>query len=68
MITEKGEFEFDREVGEWNMMNKEKLEAHLKKTVKYFEENEEIEITEVGDGNLNLVFIAKGKNKSIICK
>ncbi|KRX11150.1 Protein kinase-like domain [Pseudocohnilembus persalinus] len=71
VITEKGEFQFDREIQDWEQVNHESLSRHLKNTVKYFEENEELEIQEVGDGNLNLVFIVKSKKnsqKQVICK
>lgn len=43
-------------------MDKEKLSAYLKEKINYFGSEEELDISEIGDGNLNLVFIIKSKS------
>lgn len=52
------------------LMTKEDVKEYLKKVVKYFDENEELEVYEIGDGNINYVFraISKKTNKSIVVK
>lgn len=52
------------------LMNKEDVEEYLKKVVKYFDLDDDLEIYEIGDGNINYVFraISKKNNKSIVVK
>jgi len=67
IITEKGSYEFDRNCGAWESLTTQKLEAYFKKN-KLFEEDEEITITDVADGNLNFVYCLRGKNKLYCAK
>jgi len=67
IITEKGSYEFDRNSGAWESLTTKKIEAYFKKN-KLFEEDEEVTITDVADGNLNNVYCLRGKNKIYCAK
>ena len=50
------------------LMSTEDVKEYCKKVLKYFNEDEEIEAIEIGDGNINYVFKVFNKDKSIIIK
>ena len=50
------------------LMSTEDVKEYCKKVLKYFNEDEEIEAIEIGDGNINYVFKVFSKDKSIIIK
>ena len=50
------------------LMNTNDVKEYCKKILKYFNEDEEIEAIEIGDGNINYVFKVFSKDKSIIIK
>ncbi|WP_157150354.1 S-methyl-5-thioribose kinase [Brachyspira sp. SAP_772] len=50
------------------LMNTDDVKEYCKKVLKYFNEDEEIEAIEIGDGNINYVFKIFSKDKSIIIK
>ena len=50
------------------LMSTEGVKEYCKKVLKYFNEDEEIEAIEIGDGNINYVFKVFSKDKSIIIK
>jgi len=68
IITEKGDFKFDKSIGDWEQLTVEKLEFTLKHKMKLFDQDEKLEISDVADGNLNLVYRIQGKEKSLCVK
>ncbi|MEI0611571.1 S-methyl-5-thioribose kinase [Brachyspira pilosicoli] len=50
------------------LMSTEDVKEYCKKVLKYFNEDEEIDAIEIGDGNINYVFKVFSKDKSIIIK
>ena len=52
------------------LMDKETVKVYCKEYLKFFDENEELEALEIGDGNINYVFkvIGKTSGKSIVVK
>ena len=50
------------------LMSTEDVKKYCKKVLKYFNEDEEIDAIEIGDGNINYVFKVFSKDKSIIIK
>ena len=50
------------------LMSTDDVKEYCKKVLKYFNEDEEIDAIEIGDGNINYVFKVFSKDKSIIIK
>lgn len=50
------------------LMSTEDVKEYCKKILNYFNEDEEIDAIEIGDGNINYVFKVFSKDKSIIIK
>jgi len=69
IITEKGNFPFDKSLGFWKKFNNSEIEFYVKnKFPNYFEKSEILEINDIADGNLNLVYKIKGKNLNCCLK
>lgn len=70
IFHENGEYECDRSIGNWQEINIELLKKWLIEKYKLFsaEEGENLSISEVGDGNLNLVFLVSSPKKQVIVK
>ena len=68
IITEKGEFAFEMVTDEWEMLSNEKLENYLKNKANLFGKEEKITISDIADGNLNLVYCVEGETRKICVK
>ncbi|EGR29711.1 translation initiation factor fusion with methylthioribose kinase, putative [Ichthyophthirius multifiliis] len=70
IFHENGEYEFDRELGVWEMLQKENLFDYLVKDLGFFKDKEKLKILNLGDGNMNLVFAVcdEKQGKSVIVK
>ena len=68
VVTEKGEYSFDKTLGNWYQLDQAQLESYLKEKLNVFEKDEKLEISDVADGNLNLVYCVKGKNRTLCVK
>lgn len=68
IITEKGEFKFDHLMGDWELLSGDSLISVLKHKLKLFPKDDPLTITDVADGNLNLVYKVKGLNKTFCVK
>lgn len=67
IITEKGSYEFDKSVGYWKQLSSEDIKKYII-NLKLLDENEKIEISDVADGNLNLVYCVRGETKVFCVK
>jgi len=50
------------------LMNTEDIADYVREKTDLFSPNEQLQVKEIGDGNLNYVFLVKGEQKSIIVK
>jgi 5-methylthioribose kinase len=67
IITEQGYYEFDKSCQEWEELAKKDIENYLKKK-KLLNENEEVVVKDIADGNLNNVFCVQNENKAFCVK
>ena len=68
IITEKGEFIYDKSIGDWELLDNERLEHILKHKMKLFDLEEKLSIKDIADGNLNLVHCVRGKKLAVCVK
>ncbi len=68
IITEKGEFKFAASIGDWELLDNERLEYILKHKMKLFNYDEKLTIKDIADGNLNLVHCVKGDKLALCVK
>ncbi|KAL4464185.1 hypothetical protein ABPG73_002725 [Tetrahymena malaccensis] len=70
IFHEGGEYECDRTLGNWKQMDAESLKSSLISKYNIFSQAEEssLKVSEIGDGNLNLVFIVSSDLKQVIVK
>lgn len=68
IITEKGNFNFDKSLGFWKQLNISQLEDLLKYKIKIFKPEEILEFSDIADGNLNNVYRVKGEKKAYCIK
>lgn len=67
IITENGSFNFDKSLGFWKKLDNKQIENYVKKMLPHvFDAEEKLDIKDIADGNLNLVYKVKGK-KSAFC-
>lgn len=67
IITEQGYYEFDKSCQEWEELAKKDIENYLKKK-KLLNENEEVIVKDIADGNLNNVFCVQNGHKYFCVK
>jgi 5-methylthioribose kinase len=69
IITENGSFNFEKSLGFWKKLDKKEIEIYIKKFLPDFLKIEDkLEIEDIADGNLNLVYKIKAKSSAFCLK